>query len=58
MTTTGKKYFRKKKSNRKIKSRKTKKLRKSLVKRKNKTNVDRAQKKQDVLSSYKLFIYD
>jgi hypothetical protein len=57
-TSTRKKYFRKKKSNKKIKSRKPKKLRKSLIKRKNMNHVDRAQKKQDVFSSYKLFIYD
>ena len=62
MTRTIKNYYnRKKKSNRKIKktkNSKTKKLRKSLIKRKNMNHVDRAQKKQDVLSSYKLFIYD
>ena len=48
-TSTRKKYFRKKKLNKKIKSRKPKKLRKSLIKRKNMNHVDRAQKKHDAL---------
>jgi len=64
MNNTRKNHYRRKnKSNRKIKSKKnknskTKKLRKVVIKKKNLKHIDRAQKKQDILSSYKLFIYN